>query len=91
MSGSESSEISQPLGKRQQPPGAAATEWRWSARKPIALDVVIYEKELPVATAGSRNVGLEGMYVETIWHLFCTGTPLEAEFIIADIRGGRRY
>jgi hypothetical protein len=66
-------------------------ERRQSARKPIALDVVICEKGLPVATAVSRNVGLEGMYVETVWHLFCTGTPLEAEFIIADIRGGRRY
>lgn len=66
-------------------------ERRWSARKPIALDVVIYEKRLPVATAVSRNVGLEGMYVETVWHLFCKGTALEAEFIIAGIRGGRRY
>ena len=66
-------------------------ERRWSARKPIVLDVVIYEMGLPVATAVSRNVGLEGMYVETVWHLFCKGTRLEAEFIIADIRGRRRY
>ena len=58
---------------------------------PIALDVVIYEKGLPVATAASRNVGLEGMCVETMWHLFCTGTPLEEEFIFADTHGGRRY
>ena len=84
MSGSKSKQV-------KQPPAADAVERRWSARKPIAMDVVIYEKGLPVATAVSRNVSLEGMYLETVWHLFCKGTALEAEFVIADIREGRRY
>lgn len=91
MSGSESTEFNRPLETPQPSTRTEATERRWSARRSIALDVVIYEKGLPVAASVSRNVGLEGMYVETTWHLFCTGTPLEAEFIVADGRGGRRY
>ena len=91
MSESESRQVNQPLAMRDPPPDADAAERRWSARKPIALDVVIYEKGLPVATAVSRNVALDGMYVETVWHLFREGTPLKAEFIVADTRGGRRY
>lgn len=91
MSGSEPREVNQPLDMREPSPGTDATDRRWSARKSIALDVVLYEKGLPVAAAVSRNVGLEGMYVETLWHLFRKGTVLEAEFIIAGIRAGRRY
>jgi len=91
MPGSESTEVNQPLEISEPSTRTEATERRWSARRSIALDVVIFDKGLPVATSVSRNVGLEGMCVETTWHLFCTGTPLEAEFIIADARGGRRY
>ncbi len=43
MSGSEPREVNQPLAMHDPPPAADAVERRWSARKPIALDVVIYE------------------------------------------------
>jgi hypothetical protein len=57
----------------------------------MALDVVIYHKGLPIAVAQSHNIGLEGMYVETRWHLFSVGTLLEAEFILDETRDGRRH
>lgn len=55
------------------------------------IDVVIYYKGLPIAVAKSVNIGLDGMYVETRWHLFSRGTVLDVEFILEDVRDNRRH
>jgi hypothetical protein len=73
------------------PPVRRRRERRRSKRIPIALDVVIYYKGLPIAVATSRNISLDGMYVETRWHLFSRGTVLDAEFILDDNRDNRRH
>ena len=91
MSESQSRDVNHPLDIREPLRDWVQLERRWSIRKPIVMQVVIYDKGLPVAAAMSRNVGLEGMYVETNWHLFSKGSLIEAEFIIADTPGGQRH
>ena len=91
MSESQSRDLNHPLDTREPIRDQVDSERRWSIRKPIVMQVMIYQKGLPVAATMSRNVGLEGMYVETSWHLLSKGSSIEAEFIIADTPGGRRH
>jgi hypothetical protein len=91
MPESQSRDVNHPLGIREPLRDQVQSERRRSIRKPIAMQVVIYERGLPVAATISRNVGLQGMYVETSWHPFSKGSLIEAEFAIADTPGGRRY
>jgi hypothetical protein len=91
MFGNESRSTHDAVRKQRIPQRIDAADRRWSERVHIALDVVIYHKGLPIAVAQSHNVGLEGMYVETRWHLFSVGTLLEAEFILDESRDCRRH
>lgn len=57
-------------------------EHRLSMRKKVTLDVLIFRKEFPTVKGKIRNIGLEGMYVETEAVDFPEGVALEVEFAI---------
>jgi hypothetical protein len=54
-------------------------EHRWSERKPIKLDVSIYYEPMGTITGCTRDVSLEGMFVETPG----VELPLEAELEVS--------
>lgn len=54
-------------------------EHRWSERKPIELDVSIYYEPMGSITGRTRDVSLEGMFVETPG----VELPVEAELEIS--------
>jgi len=91
MSDNQSRDVTYPLDIHRPTRDHVQLERRWSIRKPIVMQVVIYQKGLPVAATMSRNVGLEGMYVETSWHPFSKESLIEVEFVIADTSARRRH
>lgn len=40
-------------------------EHRWSSRKPVVMEVTVYHKGLAVGQCKTRNVGREGVFLET--------------------------
>ncbi len=57
---------------------------RWSTRKAIVVDVSIRRGDATARFGRCRNVGLEGMFVETDDQLFSRGMGLELEFELDD-------
>lgn len=53
------------------------TEQRWSERKPLVLEVAIYHHGLLALTCRTRNIGLEGLFVELAGQRFAAHTAVE--------------
>ena len=54
-------------------------EHRCSERWPIVIPVSIHRKEHPVVIGKTRNISLEGMFIETVSAHFDQNTCLEVE------------
>ncbi len=66
-------------------------EHRLSERQPIAIDGMIYHRVLPATRCTIRNLGLDGMYVETGPMAFSHNNALEVEFALRCDGHLRRY
>lgn len=64
---------------------------RWSMRKAIVVDVSIRRDGATAGFGRCRNIGLEGMFVETDCQLLSRGMALELEFELEDGGIGRRH
>ncbi|QKT02451.1 PilZ domain-containing protein [Ectothiorhodospiraceae bacterium 2226] len=62
-------------------------EHRWSKRKALKLDVLLYHRGMPIARSRSRNIGLEGMCVDAGIEL-PEHAPVDVEFEL--MHKGRR-
>lgn len=56
-------------------------EHRWSERKPIEMDVALYYAPLGTITGKTRDVSLEGMYVQTMGIDLPVHAELEVSFV----------
>jgi len=57
---------------------------RWSERRRIATTVLFLDRGIPVAWGRTRNIGLEGVYVETAWpDMTREDAELEVEFSLS--------
>lgn len=56
-------------------------EHRWSERKPIEMDVALYYAPLGTITGKTRDVSLEGMYVQTTGIDLPVHAELEVSFV----------
>ena len=55
-------------------------EQRWSLRKPVTFEVKVKYKCHPVVLGRSRNIGLEGLFIETGIMILPVGSCIELEF-----------
>jgi hypothetical protein len=60
--------------------GGRTMEQRWSLRKPVTLEVKVVYKCHPVILGRSRNIGLEGLFIETGIMILPVGSSIEVEF-----------
>lgn len=65
-------------------------EHRLSERRPITLDVLIFHQGLPIGRGRTRNIGREGMFIETKKKDFPEGTVLDMELDIDTDKGEQR-
>lgn len=65
-------------------------EHRLSERRPINLDVLIFYQGLPVGSGRTRNIGHEGMFIETEIRDFPEGTTLDIELDMDSGEGEQR-
>ena len=65
-------------------------EHRWSERKPIELDVALFYAPLGMITGKTRDVSLEGMYVQTEGVQLPLHAELEISFVTETSNGARR-
>lgn len=63
-------------------------EHRWINRYPAIVDVQLYQHDRPVARCKARDVGIEGMFVDTGPLLYRANTLLEVEF---EVELNRRF
>jgi hypothetical protein len=57
-------------------------EKRWSMRKPITLDVVLHHGTVGVMKCKTRDISLEGMFIETDRPLLPIDDPIHLDFIL---------
>ncbi len=55
-------------------------EQRWSLRKPVTFEVKVVYKCHPVILGRARNIGLEGLFIETGIMILPVGSCIEVEF-----------
>ena len=55
-------------------------EQRWSLRKSVTFEVKVIYKCHPVVLGRSRNIGLEGLFIETGILILPVGSCIEVEF-----------
>jgi hypothetical protein len=55
-------------------------EQRWSLRMPVTFEVQVSHKCHPVVRGWSRNIGLEGLFIETGIVILPVGSCIEVEF-----------
>jgi hypothetical protein len=60
--------------------GGRTMEQRWSLRKPVTFEVKVVYKCHPVILGQSRNIGLEGLFIETGIMILPVGSCIEVEF-----------
>lgn len=64
-------------------------EHRWSLRKRLTTNVLLYHHGIPVARCESRDVGLEGMFVNTGPLNYFRNTRLDVEFSLRNPATGQ--
>ena len=57
-------------------------EQRWSLRKPVTFEVKVSYKCHPVVLGRSRNIGLEGLFIETGIMILPVSSCIEIEFAL---------
>ena len=57
-------------------------EQRWSLRKPVTFEVRVTHKCHPVVQGRSRNISLEGLFIETGIVILPVGSFVEVEFAL---------
>jgi hypothetical protein len=67
------------LGHRR---GDRTMEQRWSLRKPVTLEVQVSHKCYPVIRGRSRNISLEGLFIETGIVILPVGSSIDVEFAL---------
>lgn len=65
-------------------------EHRLSERRPMTLDVLIFHQGLPMGRGRTRNIGREGMFIETEITDFPEGTTLDVEVDVDTGQGEQR-
>lgn len=55
-------------------------EQRWSLRKPVTFEVKVSYKCHPDVLGRSRNIGLEGLFIETGIMILPVGSCIQVEF-----------
>lgn len=55
-------------------------EQRWSLRTPVTFEVKVSYKCHPVVLGWSRNIGLEGLFIETGIMILPVGSYIQVEF-----------
>ena len=66
-------------------------EHRWSVRKPVDIDVRVYHGGFPGARVRARNIGMEGMYIETRGLALPKNSVLDVEFRLDDAGEGQNF
>jgi len=66
-------------------------ERRWSPRRDLKIDVVLLKQGTPMARGRSRDVGLEGMFVEADCNDVTKDSLLDVEFVLDDGVDSRRH
>ncbi|MEJ2644556.1 MAG: PilZ domain-containing protein [Gammaproteobacteria bacterium] len=66
-------------------------EHRWSARKPIAMDVELFYAPIGSVLGKTRDVSMEGMFVNTGGVFLPTHAKVEVSFRTAHRRGNRQH
>lgn len=59
-------------------------ERRWSPRRDLKIDVVLLKQGTPMARGRSRDVGLEGMFVEAEVDDVTKDSLVDVEFVLDD-------
>jgi len=57
-------------------------EKRWSKRKPITLDVVLFHNDLGLLRCKTRDISLEGMFLDTGKVSLPVEDPVDLDFIL---------
>jgi hypothetical protein len=57
-------------------------EQRWSLRKPVTLEVQVSHKCHPMVRGRARNIGLEGLFIETGIVIPPVGSCIEVKFAL---------
>ena len=57
-------------------------EQRWSLRKPVTFEVQVSHKCHPVVRGRSRNISLEGLFIETGIVILPVGCRIDVEFAL---------
>jgi len=60
-------------------PASVRLDRRWSARRRHRLPLVVFRSFVPVARAETRDVGLEGLFLELDDHALEAGTVVDLE------------
>ncbi|NIR58275.1 MAG: PilZ domain-containing protein [Gammaproteobacteria bacterium] len=68
-----------------------AQERRRSARYPLGIDALLYHNGVPVVRGRTRDIGLEGAYVETGASMHDPGAELELELALRSETGIERH
>lgn len=55
-------------------------EHRYSVRLPVTINVLLYHNNIPVVHCKTRNIGADGMFVQTGSLKYGTNTMLKVEF-----------
>ena len=66
-------------------------EHRWSERKPIAMEVCIHHPSAGEVTATTRDISLEGMFVETNATELPINTEVEVSFATLGENGREQH
>ena len=66
-------------------------EHRWSVRKPVNMDVLVYHGGFPGTELRARNIGMEGMFIETGALALAKNSVLDVEFSLDLAGSGQRY
>jgi hypothetical protein len=62
-------------------------EQRWSLRKPVTFDVQVSRKCHPHVRSRSRNISLEGLFIETGLVILPVGCCIDVEFALTTAGG----
>jgi hypothetical protein len=57
-------------------------EQRWSIRRPVMFEVLVSLKCHPVVRGRSRNISLEGLFIETGMVILPVGSCIDVEFAL---------
>ena len=66
-------------------------EHRWSVRKPVDMDVLVYHGGFPGTELRARNIGMEGMFIETGALALAKNSVLDVEFTLELAGRSQRY